>query len=160
MRTERKSDTRLPTARRTGTTRCSRDPSRFSVEFLSRLSIIPFGPISRGEDYLRVIEKRYGEFCESLKNEYRFRDVYVENPNSYFRKIQDLLYGDGTNLRKFKKEHFPSIRLVIQRELNNLRKTENLKIVFLLHEGTPSVKVFHYSADYNHWLEIGCKPLT
>lgn len=83
----------------------------FSLEFISRFTILPFGPIPRGVDYQKILQKKLTEFFEKIKKEFNLREVVTDNLPAILQLLENKLYNDGTDIRSIEKSYFP--RLVV-----------------------------------------------
>lgn len=100
----------------------------FSAEFLSRATIVPFGPIPRGSGgYQQVIKMKLQRQPEALKIELPCKDVQIEDLEGVLRILEGELYGEGIDLRGidryFQNKLQPTIRNMARRaNLRNLRE--------------------------------------
>lgn len=98
------------------------NPRNFSAEFLSRATIVPFGPIPRGRNnYQRVIELKLQKQPKTLKTELPCKDVQIEDLEEVLKTLEEKLYNEGVDLRRidryFQNKLQPAIRNMA-REVN------------------------------------------
>lgn len=80
------------------------DLNRFSPELLSRVSIIPFGPIPKGESFQKIIKTKIHHLASDLQKHLPCKEVMFDPKceNKVLLALEDRLYGNGTNIRKIK----------------------------------------------------------
>ncbi len=73
-------------------------------ELVARMTVVPFGPIPRGEVYQGLLKSKFVTFCQDLKKECAFREVVIETKEerSILASFENILYGNGTDIRKIK----------------------------------------------------------
>jgi len=103
----------------------------FSPEFFDRVSIIPFGPIPKGDIYQSIIKNKAESFLSDYKNKnIRCKEIVIENENDFYNHLESKLYGSGTGLRqieKFFKETFVNV-IATERTKKNWGDISNKKL--------------------------------
>ncbi|MBS4171399.1 AAA family ATPase [Neochlamydia sp. AcF95] len=77
----------------------------YSPELLSRMDVIPFGPIPSGNCYHQILKNNLNFYFEELKKEFSFKEIIVENEAKVLLALEKKFYGNGTNIRKLA-QHF------------------------------------------------------
>ncbi len=91
------------------------NPQSFSSEFLSRGTIVPFGPIPLGRDsYQKIIEIKLKAKFADLKKELPCDSIELERKEEVLQILEDLLYGNGTDIRKIDRFFHNSFTLNIR----------------------------------------------
>jgi hypothetical protein len=65
----------------------------YSGELLSRVTVIPFGPIPR-EIFGRLLEPKIHRFLQEVQRRFSFREVVAEDELQFLTYLQDKLYED------------------------------------------------------------------
>lgn len=117
----------------------------FSPELLGRVSIIPFGPISKGKCYQTIIKLKLTEFISKLQTEFSCRAIDIEHENLILLALENKLYGDGVNIRKLSR-YFNTIKSLIYKKQWNA--VESKKMVFSYNGKEPCVKLMKYFEDW------------
>ena len=93
----------------------------FSPEFLGRFSkVIPFGPIPRGPCYKSLIQIKINDQMALLKKELSCQEIRLENEDQVLDILQNLLYGEGIDLRRIKAFFDCNVKAVIYSKINQL----------------------------------------
>lgn len=100
----------------------------YSGELLSRVTVIPFGPIPR-EIFGRLLEPKIHRFLQEVQRRFSFREVVAEDERQFLTYLQDKLYEDGTDLRRIEK-HFGAIESKITMSLVNWGDSTDKKVIF------------------------------
>lgn len=125
-----------------------------STELIGRMSIVPFGPIPRGEPYQKVARLQLNDFCNKLIQEFRCKLVDVEQEAMVLSALETKLYGDGTDIRRFE-GYFYSVKNTIYQNFQNWGNMENKKLTFCIREGTLCIKVSIYIEDFLRYHDLG-----
>ena len=91
-------------------------PERFPPELLTRMDIIPFGPIPKGEHYQTIINGFLQEFIDSINRDNTaasadkkvFSDIVIENKPAVLLTLETKLYGEGIGIRTLRDNYFES----------------------------------------------------
>jgi len=129
-----------------------------SAELLGRMSVIPFGPIPRGEAYQRIARLKLNDFCNELRQEFGCRLVDVETENLVLSALETKLYGDGTDIRRFRR-YFDEIKPILYQSHQNWGPMANKKLTFCCIEEALYLKVSIYLEEFLRYHFLGVAPL-
>lgn len=132
--------------------RVNPQPESFSPELLGRMSIIPFGPIPKGECYQRIIKMKFSDFCSELQKEYSCKAVKIEEEDLFLLALENQLYGNGTDIRKLQK-YFDSIKNNIYHHFDTLTPFASKKIIFSCDSEGPYIKFLTFIEAFEIFYE-------
>jgi hypothetical protein len=133
-------------------------PQSLSPELLNRMSIVPFGPIPRGDTYQHIIRIKLNNFCTDLKQELMCRAVDIEQEALVLSALETKLYGDGTDLRRFGR-YFDDIKPIIYRNYQNWGPLASKRLTFSCVDGALCIKISAYIEIVSRYHESGIPPL-
>jgi len=114
-----------------------------SKELLGRTSVIPFGPIPRGECYQKLVKIKMTHFFNDLKEKISCREIEVKNERLILLSIENKLYGNGTDIRRVNR-YFENIREAISRTKSEWGNMQMKKLTFS-HDGEKFyIKIYVY----------------
>lgn len=120
----------------------------FSPEFFDRISIIPFGPIPKGDIYRDIIKSKAEPFLTKYKNNtIRCKEIVIDDEKAFYEHMESKLYGNGTGLRqieKFFKETFTNA-IATDRTKRNWGDISNKKLTLLIAGNELFIKLSTFS---------------
>jgi hypothetical protein len=120
----------------------------FSPEFLGRVQIIPFGRVSKGADFQKIIKLQLEAFTKNLSRELNCQVIVHESPQ-LFELFEEFLYTNGTDIRSIKNRL--SELITIQALENEMRG--NHKLIELLLDDHGHLTLKFSSLIYGHMKE-------
>ncbi|MBA3238093.1 MAG: ATP-dependent Clp protease ATP-binding subunit [Parachlamydiaceae bacterium] len=95
------------------------ESTKYSPEFLGRVAITPFGPVPRGIPYQNILKSKMNIFLEEYKKELGCHDIIIKEDarDLFYQSLEDILYGEGTDLRKVQL-FLEEIRLAVNQKKN------------------------------------------
>ncbi|NGX41371.1 MAG: ATP-dependent Clp protease ATP-binding subunit ClpC [Candidatus Anoxychlamydiales bacterium] len=130
-------------------------PTSLSKELLGRTSVIPFGPIPKGECYQKLVQDKMSKFLEILKTKISCKEIEVENEALILLSIERKLYGQGIDIRRVNR-YFDNIREAISRTKSEWGDMQTKKLTFS-HDGVNffiKVSVFLEDFEIYHHLDV------
>lgn len=100
----------------------------FPPELLGRLSIIPFGPIPRGEIYKKLLRSKLLPFLDTMKKEFSLKEISVENESLILSILENKLYGEGVDIRRINL-YFNEMKAAVYQKKGSLGDLSARKII-------------------------------
>lgn len=117
---------------------------KLSLEFLGRFRTIPFGPLNL-QLYKQVWKTRFERFVAKVKDDFKFKQVEIENADAFFDALNKKHYGNGTDVRKIER-YLKDVDAHITSNHSNWGELSINKLVFCTNqEGQILMKIFKYS---------------
>jgi len=133
----------------------------FSPEFFDRVSIVPFGPIPKGDIYRDIIKSKAEAFLKRYQDkDIRCKEILIEDEKTFYEHLESKLYGNGTGLRqieKFFKERLTKA-IATDRAKRNWGDISNKKLTLYIAGNQLLIKLSTFSrGDY---LDTPLTPFT
>ena len=128
----------------------------FSPELLGRLTIIPFGPIAKGECFQKIIKLKLIRFMGDLKNRLSCPNIVMppEHEFGILASLENRLYKDGTDIRRVD-ERLDEIRDLISSQKHLWGHLNNKRIVLSYDpEQGPCLRIFVHLHQIGMYREI------
>ncbi len=106
----------------------------YSPELLGRLTVIPFGPVSRGSAYQTLLKRKMYPLLVALKMELGCKDILVDNEPQVLVTLESILYGNGTDIRRVKKYFEEDVKNTIYKHKNKWGDLSRIELVLTQHE--------------------------
>ena len=123
----------------------------YSKELLSRMKVIPFGPIPSGKLYQKIIKRHLDNFLHNLRK--KFREVSIENEDKVLSVLEKELYDDGCDIRKMSRYFLDITRLNHEHE-HRWCSSSDVKIMFYSDSNTAYIKTFTFIDLMNCYSEV------
>ncbi len=121
----------------------------FSTEFLGRFSIVPFGPIPKGDVFQNLLKSKLNIFFAELKKNYQFRQVLMENEPRLLLNLENRLHGDGTQIRDVSRYFDKISNEFIQQHKHAWGDLKDVKLVFHIVEDQLFIKVIKFVPGFD-----------
>ncbi|MGZ3732546.1 MAG: AAA family ATPase, partial [Parachlamydiaceae bacterium] len=111
-------------------------PEKYSPEFLGRVTIVPFGPIPKGTTYQNILKMKVTPFLKELKTEIGCHSIEIqeEGKHAFYQTLENILYGNGSNIRKVQK-FLGKIKRVIHQNRHQYGDISNKKFTLYCDNG-------------------------
>lgn len=133
-------------------------PNSFSPEMLGRFKVIPFGPISRGDCYQKLLQKKLKLFIDELREEFNFREILLDNEQQILLALENKLYGEGTNIRKIT-FYFSDVRNLIQQRKAAWGNLAKDKLTICYDQGSVCIKIAIFLGSLNTYNNLATEKL-
>lgn len=132
------------------------EEKNFSSDFLSRMTIIPFGPISKGEkSFQLVVSNEFNTYIDKWKKDFKFKEFSVESRNKILSIIEEEIYRDGTDLRAVK-EYFDELtEVIIENQGDWAEDLEKVKLTFHVYEEDFCLQASVFLEAYEDYGNVG-----
>ncbi len=127
----------------------------YSPELLGRMSVIPFGPISRGVCYQSLVKKQLENLINELRLEFKFKEIVIENELTILTIIENKLYGQGTNIRKIHEYFSIQIKEIFHQNKSEWGDLKKVKLTFYSNQGKVFIKAMLFLEDFNLYNNVG-----
>lgn len=116
----------------------------YSDELLGRMTIVPFGPIPRGETYQKLLELNLNRFLIALNEEIECKEVNVENRGEVIRRLEEQCYGEGIDIRRIERK-FLELKTFMISQKNLLGDVTKIKLSLCPHTTDPRKLIMNVS---------------
>ena len=129
-------------------------PSNFSQELLGRVNVIPFGPISKGENYQKILKLKVGAFLEEFKKEISCKEFCIEDEESVLINLEKRLYGEGIDLRRIDRFFSSDVKTAIYKEINTWGDIKTKKLMLNCDEEGLFIKGYFYIEEFDDYGDL------
>lgn len=127
----------------------------YSPELLGRMSVIPFGPIPRGEGYQKLVNKQLDKLMNSLSEEFHFKEFGMVRRDQILAIMENKLYGQGTDIRKLHEYFSVQTMKIFHQNHSTWGNSKDVKITFYPSEGKVYIKASLFISEFNRYHPVG-----
>ncbi|MDX8430259.1 MAG: AAA family ATPase [Candidatus Algichlamydia australiensis] len=125
----------------------------FPPELLGRMELIPFRPVSRGENFQKILGFKLDTFIKILKKDLFVNEVRLKESVKILELLEDQLYVDGTNIRAAD-EYFDKVKGRANKNKDKWGSLDKVRLTISVKEDKPLINVSLFIEEMREYWEV------
>lgn len=127
----------------------SSSQSTLSPELLARMTVVPFGPIPKGESYRALLQAKLSENLPLLKKSLKCKEIVIQDNAAFLGYLENKFYGEGVDIRRLK----TYFEITLPNQIySRVSTTANKKFTFICRENKLFIHVSTFLESFEKYI--------